>query len=146
MCYEKVAHNPPRRTSHPHLPPTLQEDALLSFLRIIFLFFYYYFFGSAGSSLLCMGFLLLQRVRGYSSLRCAGFSLQWLLSLWNTGSRHMGVGDCADSAVAAHGLSCSMACEIFPDQGLNPCPLPWQAYSYPLYSPGKSSFFLWIGI
>ena len=24
------------------------------------------------------------------------------------------------------GLSCPMACEIFSDQGLNPCPLLWQ--------------------
>ena len=29
----------------------------------------------------------------------------------------------AGSVVLAHGLSCSMACEIFPDQGSNPCPL-----------------------
>ena len=27
----------------------------------------------------------------------------------------------------AQGLSCSMAFGIFPDQGLNPCPLHWQA-------------------
>ena len=26
-----------------------------------------------------------------------------------------------------------MACGIFLDQGLNPCPLHWQAYSYPLH-------------
>ena len=25
-----------------------------------------------------------------------------------------------------------MACEIFPDQGSNPCPLQWQEDSYPL--------------
>ena len=30
-------------------------------------------------------------------------------------------------------LSCSMACGIFPDQGLTVCPLPWQVDSYPLY-------------
>ena len=29
----------------------------------------------------------------------------------------------------AHGLSCSAACGIFPDQGLNPCLLHWQADS-----------------
>ena len=29
----------------------------------------------------------------------------------------------------ARGLSCSAACGIFPDQGLNPCPLHWQADS-----------------
>ena len=31
-----------------------------------------------------------------------------------------------------HGLSCSTACGIFPDQGSNLCPLHWQADSYPL--------------
>ena len=35
----------------------------------------------------------------------------------------------AGSVVVVHGLSCSTACVIFPDQGLNPCPLHWQADS-----------------
>ena len=60
---------------------------------------------------------------GYTSLRCVGFSLRWLLLLWSLGSRHAG------SVVVAHGLSCSAACGIFPDQGSNPCPLHWQADS-----------------
>ena len=30
------------------------------------------------------------------------------------------------SVMAAHWLSCPMACGIFPDQGSNPCPLHWQ--------------------
>ena len=33
----------------------------------------------------------------------------------------------------AHGLSCSVACGIFPDQGLNPCPVHWQVDSQPLH-------------
>ena len=33
------------------------------------------------------------------------------------------------SVVAMCGLNCSSACGILPDQGLNPCPLPWQADS-----------------
>ena len=33
------------------------------------------------------------------------------------------------SVVVAHGLGCSEAYGIFPDQGLNPCPLHWQADS-----------------
>ena len=37
------------------------------------------------------------------------------------------------SVVVVHGLSRSMACGIFPDQGSNPCPLNWQMDSYPLY-------------
>ena len=31
---------------------------------------------------------------GYSSLQCAGFSLQWLLLLQSTGSRHTGFSSC----------------------------------------------------
>ena len=37
----------------------------------------------------------------------------------------------------AHGLSCSEACGIFPDQGLNPRLLHWQAGSFPLSYQGS---------
>ena len=50
---------------------------------LLFLFFIF-IFGCIGSSLLCTGFL---RVEGYSLLRCAGFSLRWLLLLQSMGSR-----------------------------------------------------------
>ena len=63
---------------------------------------------------------------GYSSLRCAGFSLRWRLLLWSTGSRHVGFSSCG---AQLRWLSCSAACGIFPDQGSNPCPLHWQADS-----------------
>ena len=36
--------------------------------------------------------------RGYSSLRCAGFSLKWLLLLRSTGSRHAGFSSCSTRA------------------------------------------------
>ena len=36
--------------------------------------------------------------RGYSSLRYAGFSLQWLLLLWSTGSRCVGFSTCGTQA------------------------------------------------
>ena len=42
-----------------------------------------------------------------------------------------------DSVVVEQGLSCSATCEIFPDQGLNLCPLYWQADSYPLHHQGS---------
>ena len=35
----------------------------------------------------------------------------------------------AGSVVVAHGFSCSAACGIFPDEGSNPCPFPWQVDS-----------------
>ena len=41
------------------------------------------------------------------------YGLQWL---WLTGSRAQA------SVVVTHGLSCSTACGIFPDQGWNRCP------------------------
>ena len=49
----------------------------------MYLFIY---FGCIGSSLLCMGFSLVVASRGLL-LRCAGFSLWWLLLLQSAGSR-----------------------------------------------------------
>ena len=93
----------------------------------LFLFIYLIYLFLAVLGLRCCtrarGLSLVAASEGYSLLRCAGFSLCWLLLLWSTGSRHVG------SVVVAHGLSCSAACGIFPDQGLNPCPLHWQADS-----------------
>ena len=67
----------------------------------------------------------------HSSSRCTGLSPSWPLLLRSTGSR------CAGSVIVAHGPSCSVACGIFPDQGLNPCPLHWQADSQPLRHQGS---------
>ena len=41
--------------------------------------------------------------------------------------------------VAAHGLSCSIACGILLEQGSNPCLLHWQVDSLPLSQQGNSS-------
>ena len=37
----------------------------------------------------------------------------------------------------AWGLNCSSMCGLFPDQGLNLCPLDWQADCYPLNYQGS---------
>ena len=42
----------------------------------------------------------------YSSLRCAGFSLQWLLLLRSTGSRHSGFSSCWSRALERRLSSC----------------------------------------
>ena len=68
---------------------------------------------------------------GHSSSHCTGLSLSRPLPLRSTGSRRAG------SVVVAHGLSCSAACGIFPDQGSNPCPLHRQADSQPLRHQGS---------
>ena len=77
------------------------------------------------------GLSLVAASGGHSSSRCAGLSLSRPLPLRGTGSRRAG------SAVVAHGPSCSAACGILPDQGLNPCPLHWQADSQPLRHQGS---------
>ena len=113
------------------------------FLFFIFKFIYFIFiFDCVGSLLLHTGFLQLQRVG--ATLSCgalapysvtslvAGHWLQAcrLQQLWHTGLVVVARGlQSAGSVVVAHGLSCSVACGIFPDQGSNPCPLHWQADS-----------------
>ena len=74
----------------------------------------------------------------HSSSRCTGLSLSRPLLLRSTGSRRAG------SVVVAHGPSCSAACGIFPPQGLNPCPLHWQADSQPLRHQGSPPFSLFL--
>ena len=101
---------------------------------LLLFFFFFLIFDWAGSSLLCAGFSLVVESGGYSSLQCVGFSLRWLLLMWTTGSRWRasvvamhGLTSCGSRAleprlrvvVVVHGLSCSVACGIFPDQGLN---------------------------
>ena len=74
-----------------------KQDAENSFIIIIIYFYLFIIFGCVGSSLL-HGVSLVAASGGYSSLRCAGFSLQWLLLLRSTGSR------CVGSVVVALGL------------------------------------------
>ena len=69
--------------------------------------------------------------RGHSSSQCTGLSLSRPLLWRSTGSRRAGL------VIVAHGPSCSAACGILPDQGLNPCPLHWQADSQPLHHQGS---------
>ena len=98
------------------------------FLKFLFIYLWlcWVFISAHGLSLVAAS-------RGYSLLRCVGFSLGWLLLL-----RRMALGAWASvlvahglysigSVVVAHGLSCSAACGIFLDQGSNSCPLHWQA-------------------
>ena len=102
--------------------------------RLIYLFIYWlcWVFVSV------RGLSLVVASGGHSSSRCAGLPLSRPLLLRSTGSRHAG------SVVVAHGPSCSAACGIFPNQGLNPCPLHRQADSQPLChqgSPNQGSWF-----
>ena len=80
---------------------------LIFFLNLFIYFYLFIVFGCIGSSLLCAAFSLVAASGGYSSLWCAGFSLQWLLLLQSTGSRRVGFSSCGAwaSVVLACGLS-----------------------------------------
>ena len=69
------------------------SNVILFFKKIYFIYLFIYFW-------LSWVFVVAHRLslvvasRGYSSLRCAGFSLRWLLLLQSTGSRHVGFSSC----------------------------------------------------
>ena len=96
----------------------------------------------------CVGVFCSCSEQDYSWLPHMGFSLQRLLLLWSTGPGTQASVVAAHglqssgSVVVTHSLSCSMAHGIFPDQGLNPCPLHWQVASYPPYHQGSPSFLV----
>ena len=78
---------------------------------------------------------------------CGGFSCcrAWALSVGASVVSARGLSGCSSQALESglstcHGLSCSEVCEIFPDKGLNPCPLHWQEDSHPLYHRGSPLF------
>ena len=62
---------------------------------------------------------------------CSGFSC------------YRAASSCTTSVIVVHGLICPVACETLLNQGVNPCPLHWQAGSWPLdkqASPEDSYF------
>ena len=71
----------------------------------------------------CVGSPAVVESRGCSQLSCVAFSLGWLLSLWSTGSRALGLQQlwCTSSVAVVHGPSCCVACGILPNQGSNLC-------------------------
>ena len=75
---------------------------------------------------------VLVAARAFLELWRTGFSLRWLLC----GSRALG------SVLVATGVSCSLAWDIFPDQGSNLCLLHWQEDSWPLSHWGSPCLFL----
>ena len=77
---------------------------------------------------------------GFSSCgaQALGAQASVLTACWLQKLQHMG------SVLLVHRLWCSAACGIFPEQGLNPRPLHWQADSYPLYYQGSSCLWFFI--
>ena len=113
-----VTPSPAHRQHAPHcdcsarlLPGLLASDF------VTFIFFSNLFFGCAGSSLLHMGFLSPWRAGaalscGAQASHCSGFSC---------GARALGTWASVVLRSCVHRFSSSTECEIFPDQGSNPC-------------------------
>ena len=109
-------------------------------LYFLILPFYLFIFGCAGLRR-CAGFSLVVASRGYSLVAVSSFLtavaalVEKLLEDGPSGARASAAGApglvSTGSIVAAHRLSCSVACAIFPDQGSNLCLLHWQAASSP---------------
>ena len=55
---------------------------------------------------------------GYSSLWCPGFSLQWLLLLWSTGSRREGFSSCDSRVLECRLSSCGTQASVVVAHGL----------------------------
>ena len=125
----------PDRSKAAHRKPRVQ-----CFLTALALFFRSHFLAVLGLGC-CLASLPAERAdcslvvqashcRGSPCEACFCGALTWVAAasgLWSTGS-----------VVVVHGLSCSVACGIFWDQGLNPCLLHWRADCLPLSHQGKN--------
>ena len=91
------------------LSPTILFLLIWAPIHFIFPEFFFFFFW--------LHWVFVAAVRGYSGY-----------SAWTShcGTQTLGI---QASVVVAHRFSCSVVCAVFPDQGLNPCPLHWQADS-----------------
>ena len=126
------------------MTPCSEEDTCQTAFFFFFFFkcIYLFIFGCVRSSLLHTGFLWLKRVGatlrcGAQASHCSGFSCcrAWALGTRASVVMAHGLSSCGLRAlerrlVVAHGLRCSTACEIFPDEGSNPCPLHCQVDSF----------------
>ena len=70
----------------------------------IFFFFFFFFFWLCWIFVAAHGLSVVALSEGYSSLRCAGFSLQWLLLLRSTGFRRVGFSSCGTRAQLLRGM------------------------------------------
>ena len=99
-----------------------QRDACFCFCFLINVFYFWLhqvFVAARGLSLVTAS-------GGYSSLRCAGFSLRWLLLLRSTGSRCTGFSSCGSWVLERRLSSCGARAQLLrgmwdlPGPGLEP--------------------------
>ena len=80
--------------------PVVLSERSLVFLFVFFfnLFILFIYFWLHWVFVAARGLSLVAASGGYSSLRCAGFSLRWLLFLQSTGFRRVGFSSCGTQA------------------------------------------------
>ena len=111
------------------------------FINLFILFFYFWlrwvFVAARRLSLVAAS-------GGYSSLRCTGFSLRWLLLLRSRGSRHMGFSSCGSRALERRLSSCGARAQLLhgmwdlPGPGLKPVSPALAGGFSTTVPPGKS--------
>ena len=137
----------PQNPTMTNLTPTTMEAFPFVYITLVVCL------GLCWASVAAWASLWLWSARATVSWWRSGFTLCWLLLLWSTGSRALGLsavvahGLCRaldavssrlpGSAVVVQGLSCSQACGIFLDQRSNLCFLHRQANSLPLNHQGS---------
>ena len=99
--------NPQRSlSSHPPIKPVIIYMCVcvcvcicfIIFLNKFIYLFIYYFLAALGLCCCVRAFSSCSE-RGLLFVMVTGFSLQWLLLLWSTGSRHMGFSSCGTRAL-----------------------------------------------
>ena len=118
------------------------------FLKFIYFWLRWVFIAAHGLSLVAVS-------GGYSSLRCTGFSLQWLLLLWSTGSRRTGFSSCGTWAqqlwlagskrrLSSSGARAQLLCGMWdlPGPGLEPMSPTLAGGFLTIAPPGKSLEFI----
>ena len=131
------------------------QITLFFFLRFIYSFYNFLF-------LLCWIFVAVRGLSlvvvsgGYSSLQCAGLSLQWLLLLWSTGAWALVVvahrlSSCGLWALECRLSSCGARAQLLrsmwdlPGPGLEPVSPALAGGFLTTVPPGKSRFLLTMG-
>ena len=120
-----LPHCPEETASQSHCRPfffSAQVNARSFFFKkkkkILFFWPCWVFTAACGLSLIVV------TIRGYSSLQCAGFSLQWLFLFWSIGSGVHKLQQLCDV-----GLVAPLHVQSSWTRGSSPCHLHWQADS-----------------
>ena len=119
------------------LIPLKYYSILIGFIFLIYFWLRWVFITAHGLSLVVAS-------GSYSSLRCTGFSLWWLLLLQSMGSRHTGFSNCGSRALEHRLSSCGARAQLLhgmwdlPGPGLQPVSPALAGGFLTTAPPGKS--------